>query len=103
MGKVCEYVKENYQHITKVTCFTDSCAVQYENYKNLNLYDHYSDFNLKAGWHFFATSHGKFAVDGIGGTIKWLIARAGFVRPYNNQISSVEAVYQFCSKSIENI
>lgn len=27
-------------------------------------------FNIKITWHFFATSHGKGVVDGIGGTIK---------------------------------
>ena len=51
----------------------------------------------------FATSHGKSAVDGIVGTIKQLTARASFQRPYNNQILSSDAVYQFCSKTIEKI
>ena len=40
---------------------------------------------------------------GVGGTIKRLTARASFQRPYNNQILSAEAVYQFCSKTAENI
>ena len=50
-----------------------------------------------------ATSHGKSAVDGIGGIIKRLTARASFQRPKNKQISSVEAVYQFRSKTTEKI
>ena len=50
-----------------------------------------------------ATSHGKSAVDGIGGIIKRLTARASFQRPENKQISSVEAVYQFRSKTTEKI
>ena len=54
-------------------------------------------------WNFFATSHGKSPVDDIGGTIKRLTGRAGFQRPCNNQTLSPEAVYQFCSKTIENI
>ena len=40
---------------------------------------------------------------GVGGTIKRLTARASFQRPYNNQILSAEAVYQFCSKTTQNI
>ena len=28
MSKVCEYVKGNYQHITKIKHFSDGCAVQ---------------------------------------------------------------------------
>ena len=51
----------------------------------------------------FATSHAKSAVDGVGGTIKELIARASFQRPYKNQILSADAVYQFYCKTIENI
>ena len=51
MSNVCEYVKRNCQHI-KLDCpayFSDSCAVQYNNYKNcLNLCHHYSHFDLEA-------------------------------------------------------
>ena len=54
-------------------------------------------------WNLFATSHWKSAVDGIGGTIKRLTARGSFQRPYNNQVLSADAVYQFCSKTIEKI
>ena len=28
MSKVCEYVKGNYQHLTKIKYFSDGCAVQ---------------------------------------------------------------------------
>ena len=42
-------------------------------------------------------------IDGITGTIKRLTARASFPRPYNNQIRSADAVYQFCSKTIKKI
>ena len=84
--------------------FSDGCEAQYKNYKNfLNLCHHYSDFDLKAECNLLATSHGKSAVDGIGRTTKQLTARAGFQRPYNNQSLSAEALYQFCSKALENI
>ena len=39
----------------------------------------------------------------VRGIIKQLTATASFQRPYNNQILSAEAVYQFCSKATENI
>ena len=48
MSKVCEYVKGNYQHITKVRYFSDGCVAQYKNYKKvLNLCHHYSDLIWK--------------------------------------------------------
>ena len=104
MSKVCEYVKGNYMYITIVKYFSDGCAVQYKNRKYfLNLCHHYSDFDLEAEWNFFATSHEKSAVNGKGGIIKWLSARASFQKPYNNQILPVEVVYLFCSKNTENI
>ena len=44
------------------------------------------DFEVKAEWHFSATSHGKGACDGLGGTVKRLAARASLQRPYNDQL-----------------
>ena len=34
-----------------------------------------AETNIQVDWNFFATSHGKGAVDGIGGTIKRLAGR----------------------------
>ena len=57
--------------------FSDGAASQYKNRKNfLNLCFHKSDFGVPAEWHFSATSHGKGACDGLGGTVKCLAARA---------------------------
>ena len=58
---------------------------------------------MEEGWNLFANCHGKAAVDGIGGAIKQLTAGASFQRPYNNRILSADAVYQFCSQTIEKI
>lgn len=35
----------------------------------MNLCLHEKDFQLKAQWSFFETSHGKTECDGIGGTV----------------------------------
>ena len=64
----------------------------YKNYKNfLNLCHHYNDFDLEAKWEFFATSHEKFAVDGIEGRTKQLTVRASLQRlqhpNFNSRIS----------------
>ena len=49
----------------KIMYFSDGCAAQYKNCKNvINLCHHVDDFNVEAEWHFFATSHGKTAGDG---------------------------------------
>ena len=58
-------------YLSHVTFFSDQCAGQYKNCKNLyNLCHHKADCNIDAKWVFFATSHGKQPCDGIGGTVK---------------------------------
>lgn len=42
----------------------------------LNLLHHNNEFGNDAEWHFFATSHGKGAYDGIGGCMKRSTYRA---------------------------
>ena len=40
----------------------------------LNSCLHKADFGITAEWHFSATSHGKGACDGLGGSVKRLAA-----------------------------
>ena len=70
----------------KMIYFSDGAASQYKNRKNfVNLCYHKDDFGISAEWHFSATSHGKGACDGLGGTVKRLAARASLQRPYSDQ------------------
>ncbi|KAG1662138.1 Alsin [Nymphon striatum] len=74
---VLDYLKNEFPEIKKVHYFTDGCAGQYKNKHNfINLCCHQKDFGLEAEWNFFATSHGKSACDGIGGTVKRLLTKA---------------------------
>jgi hypothetical protein len=50
-------------------------------------------------WHFFATSHGKSACDGVGGTLKWLVAKASLQRPYNDQSSIYNLNFDFVTEN----
>jgi hypothetical protein len=56
-----------------------------------------------AEWHFFATSHGKSACDGVGGTLKMLAAKASLQRPYNEQIMTYHQLYEWAQSSIYNL
>ena len=57
----------------RIIYFSDGAASQYKNRKNfLDLCLHRDDFGISAEWHFSATSHGKGACDGLGGTVKQL-------------------------------
>ena len=58
--QTCKCIKEALPNVTYLKYFSDGCAGQYKNFKNLlNLCYQSSDFGLRAIWSFFATSHGS--------------------------------------------
>ena len=90
----------------KIYYFSDGAASQYKNRKNfVNLCLHNHDFGIKAEWHFSATSHGKGACDGLGGTVKRLAAKASLQRPYEDQIMIMTPfqLYEWASKNIPSV
>ncbi len=88
-------------HPKKIIYFSDGAASQYKNRKNfLNLCHHKDDFGMSAEWHFSATSHGKGACDGLGGTVKRLAARASLQRPYNGQIMTPRQLFDWACTNI---
>ena len=102
--RIMEYIKQNLPLIRKIIYFSDGCAGQYKNYKNfLNICYHKEDFGLEAEWNFFATSHGKSAVDGIGGTVKRVVARASMQRSGTESILTAETMFKFCLEKIPKI
>lgn len=90
--------------VQKIIYFSDGASSQYKNKKNfINICYHKTDFGVDCEWNFFASSHGKNACDGIGGTTKRAVARASLQRPYSNQILTPEEMYRFCSENISGI
>lgn len=90
--------------VNKVIYFSDGASSQYKNKKNfINVCHHFLDFGLCAEWNFFASSHGKNACDGIGGTTKRLVARTSLQRPYKDQILTPQDMYHYCSENITGI
>jgi len=57
---------------------------------------------VKAEWHFFPTSYGKGACDGLGGTVKMLAARASLQR-VTYPIQTPWVLFEWASKSLANI
>ena len=90
--------------LKKIIYFSDGAGSQYKNRKNfVNLCLHEEEFGVPAEWHFSATSHGKGACDGLGGTVKRLAARTSLQRPYNDQIMTPRQLYDWAKVSIPNI
>ena len=99
-----QYINEHIPTVKNIHYFTDGCAAQYKNCKTfLNLCHHKDDFGLSATWSFFATSHGKSACDGIGGTVKRLTTKASLQHPFQDQIITVKDMFAYCITNISNI
>ena len=72
--------------------------------KNINnLRHHLEDFNVPAEWHFFATSHGKTAADGVAGTLKRLATKASLQHPDGNQMLNAKQLFDFAVRDIKGI
>lgn len=57
---------------------------------------------MTAEWHFFPTSHGKNAYDGLGGTLKRLAARTSLQR-VNNPIQTPKELFEWATESLPNL
>nr|XP_047134910.1 uncharacterized protein LOC124812388 [Hydra vulgaris] len=94
--EVLKYLKELIPYFNHSIYFSDGASSQYKNYKNIyNLCYHKQDHEVSAEWHFFATSHGKSACDGVGGTFKRLVARVS-LQSLTDPINSSEKMYDWC-------
>lgn len=74
-------VKQDNPHITSVCLFSDGAASQFKQRFILSNLNHLKAANdlEQFEWNFFASSHGKGAVDGVGGTLKrqvWRLVKA---------------------------
>ena len=105
MSDLVPNLKDTLPHpLHKVHYFTDGCAGQYKSYKALNnLIYHKQDFGVDAVWHYFATSHGKSACDGIGAVVKYQARRASLQRVSSNQILTARDLFNFSKESITKV
>ena len=98
-----EFISKELKQITKMIYFSDGSGMQYKNKKNfVHLTYHEKDFGPVAEWHFFPTSHGKGACDGLGGTLKRLAARASLQRT-SNPIQTPKQLFEWATESLSNI
>ena len=82
------FLKYNFQkvlefkpNISYVKMFSDGCAAQFKNKFTLSNFTFIQkDFGIDGEWSFFGSSHGKGAVDGVGGVVKRTVWNAVRVR-----------------------
>ena len=89
----------------KLHYVSDGCSAQYKCFKNfVNLCHHKEDFGLAADWSFSASGHGKSACDGVGGTVKRLVARESLKRTdLEEQILTPSGFFEYARGKIDGI
>lgn len=71
---ILNHVESVLPNVKEINCFSDGAASQFkQRYHFRNLTRIASERKIDLNWHFFATSHGKGVVDGIGGVVKRLV------------------------------
>ena len=104
---VCEVIKHTIDFakrsppfdINEVHYFSDGCAGQFKNCKNmLNQTYYFKDFSIKATWSFLGKSH----CDGIGGTIKRLTTTESLQQVCKDQILTARDTTKFCQEKVLN-
>lgn len=98
------FLKNQFEEVEKLCYFSDGSAAQYKNKKNFyNLSMHEEEFNIKAEWNFFSTSHGKNVCDGLGGTLKRLATKANLQKTHGDGIKTPLQLYEWAIENIQNM
>ena len=83
MTYIFRFLRENFELLEEINIFSDGAGSQFkQKYLFSNLHAWEQEYDLVLKWNFFATSHGKGAVDGLGETVKrtvWRQVRIGNV------------------------
>ena len=81
MDYIIDYLKKKFSSINTLNIFSDGAGSQFkQKFLFSNLYHWEQEHQLNLKWNFFATSHGKGVVDGLGGSVKrsvWRHIRSG--------------------------
>lgn len=104
--KMIQYLRgiHGEDNVKKLIFFSDGAASQYKNKSNFsNMTYLQKKTGISLHWNFFATSHGKGACDGIGGTVKRMAYRASLQRPVHSQITTPKHFFDWATNYFKNI
>ena len=100
---ILNYLKNNLPIVDKIFYFSDGCAEQYKNCKNIfNLWYHQQDFNMDVEWIFFATSHSKSQCVGVGGFVKRYNVKCSLQRLLHDQTLSYKSMHDIWIREISS-
>ncbi len=89
MQSIFAQLMASYPGIEKIDVFSDGPTSQFkQRFLFSNLYGWEMENSLKISWNFFAISHGKGVVDGIGGTVKRAVWR--YVKAEQSHVTDLQ-------------
>ena len=93
-----DFIKKAHPQVNTVHIFSDGPSSQFKSkYIVQLLYSLRQNTGLNLNWHYFATSHGKGAVDGVGGTVK----RAVFTAVMTRKVTRVDDAKSFAKAAAQ--
>lgn len=99
MSTILKELKTKLTQVNHYYIFTDNCAGRLKNKFTLsNICFFEKDFDVQVEWNFFASSHGKGAVDGVGGVVKRTAWQA--VKARKTIITSAYEFFLYVSKKL---
>ena len=97
------FIAEKHKDVEVIHIFSDGPSSQFKNKYIVHLlHELQQQSGLQLKWHYFASSHGKGAVDGIGGTVKgsvWSAVATRKVRLVDDAKSFAAAANDVCNLS----
>lgn len=102
--ELLKFLKSKFDIIRQIYYFSDGAPQQFKNKKAFsNIVNHFTDFEVPAEWHFFATAHGKGACDGLAGSVKNLATRTSLQKGSRQHILTALELFQWASENIKNV
>lgn len=102
MSTILKELKTKLTQVNHYYIFTDNCAGQLKNKFSLsNICFFEKDFDVQVEWNFFASSHGKGAMDRVGGVVKRTAWQA--VKARKTIITSAYKFFLYVSKKLTGI
>lgn len=103
MNRLFGFIKSANPSVSEIVMFSDGSAAQFKNrFLFSNLFWFKKEFELdNFEWNFFATSHGKGPVDGLGGALKRSVRRGVLSRKFS--VADAQTFANACKGSTAKI
>jgi len=95
----CKYLSDNF-HVDRIDRFTDCCAAQYRS-KHSFAELLKENGGMQVNYHYFESSHGKSASDGLGAVVKHSATMA--VTRREAVIRNARELYDYCLANLETV